>query len=71
MFRVNRLQELHIFLSIVVKKGWGGYQYELRLALREMLYGKWLDNGWSSTRKTGRATPELCTLEMAAYRVTR
>ena len=49
---------------------WEGYQYELRLALREMLYGKWLENGWSWTRKTGRATPELCTLEMAAYRVT-
>ena len=46
MCRVNRLPELRIFLPIVPKKEWEGYQYELRLALREMLYGKWPDNGW-------------------------
>ena len=57
MCRVNRLPELHIFLPIVPKNEWGGYQYELRLALRAMLYEKWLE-GWSSTRKMGRATPE-------------
>ena len=68
---VKPLPKLRIFLPSVPQKEREEHEYGLRLALRKILYRKWLKNRWLLVRKTARATPGLCTLEMAAYRVTR